>query len=76
MFADAAGWARPIRFRGGVGGHSAVIEVCKEAVRLGVHRLVLAHLGRPMIRAMDRGEQPPFGEFGVEGGVYRFDADR
>lgn len=48
MFAEAAGWSRPIRFAGGAGGHA-------------VKRLVFAHIGRSTIRALDRGEQFPLG---------------
>ncbi|MDQ3974404.1 MAG: MBL fold metallo-hydrolase [Actinomycetota bacterium] len=71
LFADAAGWARPIRFAGGVGGHAAALEVAAEARRRGVRRLVFAHIGRPTLRAMDAGECPPFGEFGRDGRRYR-----
>jgi hypothetical protein len=71
MFADAAGWRRPIRFAGGVGGHAAVVDTAERARRLGVVRLVFAHIGRPSIRAIDSGHQPPYGEWGTEGHVYR-----
>ncbi|MFI9836433.1 MBL fold metallo-hydrolase [Nonomuraea sp. NPDC051941] len=71
MFADAAGWDRPIRFAGGVGGHASVLQVAREARDRGVGRLVFAHVGRPSIWAIDRGERPPFGEWGVEGRAYR-----
>lgn len=71
LFADAAGWDRPIRFAGGVGGHAACLQVAEEARRSGVGRLVFAHLGRPTIRAIDSGDRPPFGEFGREGRRYR-----
>jgi hypothetical protein len=67
MFADAAGWDRAIHFRGGVGGHAAALAVSREARERQVGRLVLAHIGRPTIRAMDRGERPPFGSFGHDG---------
>jgi hypothetical protein len=70
MFADAAGWSRPIRFTGGVGGHAAALEVAQRARRAGVGRLVFAHVGRPTIRALDRGEALPFGELGKEKQVY------
>jgi hypothetical protein len=73
MFAEAAGWERPIRFARGVGGHMAAVEVAEAARRAGVRRLVLAHVGRPTIRAMDRGARPPFGEFGADGREYRLD---
>ena len=47
MFADAAGWARPIRFAKGTGGHAPALEVAEQAARHGVRRLVFAHIGRP-----------------------------
>ena len=71
LFADAAGWDRPIRFAGGVGGHAAALEVAHEASRREIGRLVFAHIGRPTIRAMDTGARPPFGEFGADGRSYR-----
>lgn len=71
MFADAAGWRRPIRFAGGVGGHAAAVATAEQARRHGVGRLVFAHIGRPAIRAIDAGQEPPYGEWGVEGRVYR-----
>lgn len=70
MFADAAAWQWPIRFRGGVGGHAAVLDTAEQARRLGVGRLVFAHIGRPTIRALDAGLQPPYGELGREGATY------
>lgn len=70
MFAEAAGWDRPIRFAGGVGGHAPVSQVAADAQRAGVRRLVLAHIGRPTIRAVDAGAQPPYGELGEEGRRY------
>lgn len=71
MFAEAAGWDRPIRFRGGVGGHAAAVDVCRWASESGVKRLVLAHIGRPSLRAMDAGARLPFGEWGRPGHRYR-----
>ena len=71
LFADAAGWRRPIRFRNRVGGHASVIDTAARARALGVRRLVFAHIGRPSIRAIDAGERPPFGEWGREGCAYR-----
>jgi hypothetical protein len=71
MFADAAGWNRPIRFAGGVGGHACVRDVAVAARRAGVVRLVFAHIGRPSIRAIDRGERPPFGQWGYDGAEFR-----
>jgi len=71
MFAEAAGWARPIRFARGAGGHAPVLEVAEQGVRHGVRRLIFAHIGRPTIAALDAGHDPPFGEIGREGAVYR-----
>lgn len=71
MFADAAAWGRPIRFAGGVGGHAAVQDTAEQARWHSVGRLVFAHIGRPTIRAIDAGEEPPYGEWGVEGRFYR-----
>ena len=71
MFADAAGWDKPIRFAGGVGGHACVRDVAAVARSAGVRRLVFAHVGRPSIRAMDRGEHPPFGSWGSDGAEFR-----
>lgn len=70
MFAEAAGWNRPIRFVDGSGGHLDTCAVASEARRHGVRRLVFAHIGRPTIRAMDRGEVPPFGEFARDGQIF------
>lgn len=70
MFAEAAAWNRPIRFRGGVGGHLDVLTVAEAAVRHRVRRLVFAHIGRPTLRAIDQGKVPPFGEFGADGRQY------
>lgn len=70
LFADAAGWNRPIRFAGGVGGHAAALSVAEEARARGVHRLVFAHIGRPTIRAIDAGEKPPFGELAHDGQIF------
>ena len=70
MFADAAGWARPIRFAHRAGGHAATVEVARQAIRHPVRRLVFARLGRPTITAIDAGQVPPFGEFGTDGAAY------
>ena len=70
MFAEAAGWNRPIWFRGGVGGHLDVLAVADAARRRGVQRLVFAHIGRPTLKAIARGQTPPFGEFGADGRRY------
>jgi hypothetical protein len=71
MFAEASGWRRPILFARGAGGHAAALDVSRQARENGVRRLVLAHIGRPTIRAIDRGEELPFGEFGRDGAIYR-----
>jgi hypothetical protein len=70
MFAEAAAWDRPIRFAGGVGGHLDVQAVARAARRHRVRRLVLAHIGRPTLRALDRGLRPPFGEPATDGQVF------
>lgn len=67
LFADASGWSRPIRFRGGVGGHTCALDVARRARRAGVRELVFAHLGRPTLAAMDAGLRPPFGRCGQDG---------
>jgi uncharacterized protein (DUF2267 family) len=66
MFAEAAAWNRPIRFAGGVGGHLDVQAVARAARRHGVRRLVFAHIGRPTLRALDRGLRPAVGEFATD----------
>jgi ribonuclease BN (tRNA processing enzyme) len=76
MFAEAAGWERPIRFTGGVGGHLHVPAVAEAARRHQVGRLVFAHIGRPTIRAIDWGERPAFGEFAHDGQVFRVTSRR
>ena len=70
MFADAAGWAHPIRFAHGTGGHAAALAVAEQARAQRVGRLVFAHIGRPTIRAIDAGQKAPFGEFGADGASY------
>ena len=70
MFAEAAGWNRPIRFAGGVGGHLDVQAIAQAAKRYGIKRLVFAHIGRPTLRALDRGCKPSFGEFARDGQVF------
>jgi hypothetical protein len=74
MFAEAAAWKRPIRFARGVGGHAAALDVAAEARERGIRRLVLAHIGRPTIRALDAGEELPFGEPGYDGASYQLEA--
>jgi hypothetical protein len=70
MFADGAGWNRPIRFRGRVGGHACVLDIADQARRSGVRRLIFAHIGRPSIRAQDQGLRPPYGSWGEGGRTY------
>ena len=70
MFAEGAGWDRPIRFARGAGGHAALLEVSRAALNASVRRLVFAHLGRPTIRALDAGGRPSWGEIGIEGALY------
>ena len=60
-----------IWFAGRVGGHASVAEVCASAERNGVRRLVIAHVGRPTLTALDRGLRLPWGELGREGRTYR-----
>lgn len=71
MFAEAAGWSRPILFARRTGGHAAALDVATVARERGVRRLVLAHLGRPTLRALDAGGRLPFGEIGRVGRTYR-----
>jgi hypothetical protein len=70
MFAEAAGWDRPIRFGGGVGGHMAALDVSAAARRERVKRLVLAHIGRPTLRALAAGLRPTFGEVARDGQIF------
>jgi hypothetical protein len=70
MFAEAAAFSRPILFAKGVGGHATALSVCRTARRHHVKRLVLAHIGRPTIRALDSGWRPEFGELEEDGSVY------
>jgi hypothetical protein len=70
MFADAAGWARPIRFAHQAGGHAAVLEIARQARRpqrppTGLCSPRTAHRSR-----IDAGLVPPLGEFGSDGAVY------
>lgn len=71
MFAEAAGWSRPIYFRGGVGGHASVEQVVQDALKHNIRRLVFAHIGRPTIKALDAGKRPAFGEFGIDRSVFK-----
>lgn len=71
LFAEASSWARPILFRGKVGGHLDALSVQQASRKAGVKRLVLAHIGRPTIRAIERGERPMFGELARDGQIFR-----
>lgn len=71
LFADAAGWNRPIRFARGAGGHMAALDVAGQARQHQVGRLVFAHIGRPSLRAIDAGCPLPFGEWGQPGRTYQ-----
>jgi hypothetical protein len=75
MFAEAAGWKRPILFRGGVGGHACVDQVISDALNYKVKQLVFAHIGRPTIKAIDAGQRPGFGEYGADGDIYSLRGD-
>ena len=75
MFAEGAGWKRPILFRGGVGGHASVEQVARASTKYKVKSLVFAHIGRPTIKAIDAGERSAFGEFGADGDVYSLRED-
>lgn len=70
MFAEAAGWQRPIHFAGGVGGHMSALAVAAAAKRARIRRLVFAHIGRPTLRAIEKGLHPSFGEFGHDGQAF------
>lgn len=71
MFAEAAGWNRPIFFRGKVGGHAPVEHVARDALKYKIRRLVFAHIGRPTIKALDAGKRAKFGEFGRDRRVFK-----
>jgi hypothetical protein len=49
----------------------AGLLVARAAQKAGVRRLVLAHIGRPTIRAIDKGAQLSFGEFARDGQIFR-----
>lgn len=75
MFAEAAGWKRPILFRGGVGGHASVDQVARDALNYKVKQLVFSHIGQPTIKAIDAGQRPVFGDFGADGDIYSLHGD-
>jgi beta-lactamase family protein len=68
-FLEAAAWTRPIRFRGGVGGHASVQRTAQEASDAGVRRTVFVHIGRPTICAIDSGGTQDL-EFASDGQVF------
>jgi ribonuclease BN (tRNA processing enzyme) len=76
LFAEASSWNKPIRFRGGVGGHLDALSVQRAARAAHVKRLVLAHIGRPTIREIDRGTHPSFGELARDGQIFQPRAHR
>ena len=43
----------------------------KRTANHGIKRLVFAYIGRPTLRALDRGVEPPFGVFPRDGQVFR-----
>ena len=49
-----------------VGAVLMTVAVSEAAQRQGVRRLVFAHIGRPMLRAIDQGRIPAFGEVGAD----------
>jgi hypothetical protein len=49
MFAEAASWSRPIHVARRTGGHSAMIDVAREAKEHGVRRLIFAHIVQPFV---------------------------
>ena len=67
MFAEAAGWNRPIFFRGGVGGQASVEQVARDAIKYKIKRLIFAHISRPTIKALKARKRSFFGEFGKGG---------
>lgn len=70
-FLEAAAWKRPIRFRGGVGGHAPVQRTSREAQDAEIRQVVLVHIGRPTTRAIDSGEAE-YLEFAKDGQVFEF----
>ncbi|NUR04762.1 MAG: hypothetical protein HOY79_52185 [Streptomyces sp.] len=67
MSAEAVTRDRPIRFRGDIDGHTTAQAMAEQCVRHGVRRLVFARIGRPGIPAIDAGQEPPVGQWGVGG---------
>ena len=54
-----------------VGGQMDLSSAAAAARAHRVRRLVFAHIGRPVLSAIDRGETPPFGQFARDGQVFR-----
>ena len=73
-FLEAAAWNRPIRFKGGGGGHAPVQITLKEAQAAGIKRIIFVHIGRPTIRAINSGEASQL-EFAQDGQVFELNAD-
>jgi CBS domain-containing protein len=48
-----------------------LLSVAAAARPYQVRRLVFAQIGRPVLKAVDRGEKPPFGEVARDGQVFR-----
>jgi hypothetical protein len=55
----------------GTGAHLGVLASALAAQRRRVKRLIFVRLDEPVFAALDRGEPPPFGEWGEEGRTYR-----
>jgi hypothetical protein len=73
-FLEAAAWTKPIRFRGGVGGHAPVQRTAQEAQAARVRRVVFVHIGRPTIRAIDSGATQGL-EFARDGQVFEVEVE-
>jgi hypothetical protein len=55
LFAEAAGWDRPIRIRGGVAATYQSGQIAADARAHERHGIRYADLGRPALHAIDRG---------------------
>ncbi len=49
----------------------AALDVAGQARQHRVRRLVVAHIGRPSLRAIDASSRLPFGEWGQPGHTYQ-----
>jgi hypothetical protein len=74
-FLEAAAWNRPVRFRGGVGGHAPVQRTWREAQDAGIRHVVFVHIGRQTIRAINGGETEGL-EFARDGQVFELAGSR